>query len=278
MNYLFCDTRRHVIDANYMTYTVPCLHPDRIMDIHDLIYMIEGEWEIIQDGIKYILRQGDVLFLFAGHHHYGVQKCTPGTRTMFVHFNAHPNDLFGENKLGFLPIRTVSNYRKNDAVRRSFERLITTYWSTRNEKDFRLSALIDLMLSEVSADASAYKSQTSQLVLEIQKIIHTRSFQKNIAEVLSEQMNMSIRSLRYYFKKEMGISLSQYQLKTKLEMSFQQLQIDNQQTILGIALNFGFYDEFHFSHQFKKHFGIPPSQVTKLFNTKSIASTNDGEL
>jgi AraC-like DNA-binding protein len=133
------------------------------------------------------------------------------------------------------------------------------------------------MLAEVSADASAYEAQTSPLVLEIQKIIHTKPFQKNIAEVLSEQLNMSTRSLRYFFKKEMGMSLYQYQLKTKLEMAFQQLQIDNQQTMLGIALNFGFYDEFHFSRQFKKHFGIPPSQVTKLFNTESIASTNDCE-
>jgi len=39
--------------ANYITCINPMLHPNRIMEYHDFLYIIEGEWEIIENDIVY---------------------------------------------------------------------------------------------------------------------------------------------------------------------------------------------------------------------------------
>ncbi len=275
MNHLYRDTRRQVIDANFMTYPTPYLHPNRVMDMHDIFYMIEGEWEVIQDGQKYLLTPGDVLFLSAKHHHYGITPCKSGTRTMFIHFNTHQEDIWGQEKATktHLPIQIHSNCYNNKRVPQSFERIISTYWSTLNEKEYRLSALVDLLLAEVSSISMKSESKTSEMVREIQKIICMKPSQKIPPEMLADQLNVSVRSIRYFFKKETGMSLHQYQLQTKLDMAFQQLQIDNQQTLYSIASNYGFYDEFHFSRLFKKRFGISPSQVVGRYEILENAIT-----
>ena len=78
--------------ANFVSYPEPSLHPDRVMNEHDLVFLIEGEWEVCQGGQRYLMEPGDVLFLEAGQHHYGETPCTPGTRTMYLHISASPQD------------------------------------------------------------------------------------------------------------------------------------------------------------------------------------------
>jgi AraC-like DNA-binding protein len=243
--------------------------------------MIEGEWEVIQDGEKYLLTPGYVLFLPAGHHHYGHIPCKSGTRTMFIHFSMHPDDILGQaaSSKYHIPVQTHANCGNNRRVCQGFERIISTYWSTLNEKEYRISALVDLLLAEVSSASMKKESRTSDMVRDVQKMICMKPNLNITPEMLAEQTKVSVRSIRYYFKKETGISLHQYQLQTKLDMAFQQLQIDNQQTLYSIASGYGFYDEFHFSRLFKKRFGISPSQVVgryqSLKNTAALTNSAD---
>ena len=60
-------------------------HPDRVMEEHDLIYLVDGEWEVFEEGTPYLLRAGDVLILTAGRHHYGERPCRDRTRTIYIH-------------------------------------------------------------------------------------------------------------------------------------------------------------------------------------------------
>ena len=41
---------RRLDAANLVSYPEPSLHPDRVMSEHDLVFLIEGEWEICQSG------------------------------------------------------------------------------------------------------------------------------------------------------------------------------------------------------------------------------------
>ena len=38
---------RRITSAGYTSYSMPILHPDRVMPEHDLIYLLEGGWEIL---------------------------------------------------------------------------------------------------------------------------------------------------------------------------------------------------------------------------------------
>ena len=74
---------RRVSAASYIAYKAPSQHPDRIMQEHDLVYFLEGEWEVYQDNIPYLLRRGDVLLLHGGRHHYSKRPCLAGTNTIY---------------------------------------------------------------------------------------------------------------------------------------------------------------------------------------------------
>ena len=50
-------------------YPQPELHPDRVMDEHDLMYVYSGEWTLVQDETVYQVQAGDLIFLRAGSHH-----------------------------------------------------------------------------------------------------------------------------------------------------------------------------------------------------------------
>jgi len=70
------------------------LHPDRVTNYHDIVYMESGSWEVWEETTTFTLKPGDVLFLFQGRHHFGKQLCTRGARWMYLHFPRRPQDRF----------------------------------------------------------------------------------------------------------------------------------------------------------------------------------------
>ena len=77
--------KRTITSANYITSVNGMVHPDRIMAEHDFLYLLDGSWEIIEDGQKYEMQTDDLLILSAGRHHYGEKLCNPGNRHMYFH-------------------------------------------------------------------------------------------------------------------------------------------------------------------------------------------------
>ena len=69
--------QRQISAANYIYYADGCPHPDRIMQEHDFVYMINGEWEILQNEVPFTAMNDDVFILHADQHHSGNKNCTP---------------------------------------------------------------------------------------------------------------------------------------------------------------------------------------------------------
>ena len=40
---------RRITGANYITSVNGMVHPHRIMDVHDFLYILDGEWEIFEE-------------------------------------------------------------------------------------------------------------------------------------------------------------------------------------------------------------------------------------
>ena len=74
-----------VTRGNYVTSVNGMIHPNRIMKEHDFLYMLDGNWEIFEDGVPYLMTTDDLLILPAGRHHYGKKMCNPGNRHMYIH-------------------------------------------------------------------------------------------------------------------------------------------------------------------------------------------------
>ena len=89
---------RRITGANYITSVNGMVHPNRIMDVHDFLYILDGEWEIFEEDKAYHLSKDDLLILSAGRHHYGRIPCNAGNRHMYLH--VLPTALESDSKHG----------------------------------------------------------------------------------------------------------------------------------------------------------------------------------
>ena len=263
------ETRREISAAYYNFYAEPALHPDRVMHEHDFVYICEGSWEVFQDGLPFQLEEGDVLLLTAGHHHYGELPCKEGTRTMYIHVspaddrNADTDD--GEPE-GYVLLPEKVSCGQFPRVKRLFETIVYEYSLAEPPLyQARLSALFGLLLVELSAALQrAEPLAQDPLVKEVLDFIHANPQRFFTGEELAKRFFVCSKTLISRFRSEKGVTPYQYQLQNKLYGAESYLKEHPTATLREAAKNFGFYDEFHFSRQFKKMFGVPPGEYRKV--------------
>lgn len=255
---------RKITHANFNYYEQPTLHPDRIMSEHDLVYITEGAWEISQNEESFLLEKDDFIVLHAGEHHYGIKKCLPKTRTMYVHATKVNGDsylLSSETAEHKLTLPTVIHCQDNIIPYNIMKDIITTYWLDLPQKNLKLNSLFDLLLVELSSIYNNSYLTTDVLVDRALELILTSGEKVYSLEDLSSILHVSSRLLTKRFKIATGKTIHQYQIDIKLEMAYQSIILGENRTFKEIASNHGFYDEFHFSKLFKKKYGFPPSKL-----------------
>ena len=255
---------RRMSAGNHNLYKTGVVHMERVMQEHDFIYLLEGEWEIEQNGILYTMRPDDILILHAGEHHGGRLPCRDGTHTMFLHMEAMPDDRLsacaeGEADKSRLWLPALVSCRRNPRVRERFQEILSVYWESdlSVHKAQKIALLFDLLLWEIAdctkpavcrhsaADAAAGLIQSNP--------------QRFFTEAeLAARTYISEKSLREAFRRTFGQTPYRYQLDVKLRMAGAYLENFPYMTLAEIASNLGFCDEFHLSRQFKAKYGISP--------------------
>lgn len=271
MSYIVCDCReaRNISAAYLHNYTHGFPHPDRIMEEHDLIYMCAGEWEIYLEEAPIVLKQDMVLFLPAGIHHSGVKKCLDGTRTMFIHVSAKGDRFQREGGLGRpdtrrIPIRPVTDCIHAQDVKILFENIIAEYSSDRLYKECRMSALFQLLITELHRVQQTEKgTPEDSLVKEALRIIRENPDRFHTSQELAGLLHVSPRTLTGHFGRALGTTPHQYELNMKLDSAAAFLREYPDVKLYEVAKNFGFYDEFHLSRAFSQKFSVSPARYRK---------------
>ena len=76
---------------------------------------------------------------------------------------------------------------------------------------------------------------------------------------IAEALGVGLRTAETAFKALFGMTMHRYQLSQKIERAKFCLTYYSEMKIVDLALSLGFYDEFHFSRQFKKAVGESPT-------------------
>lgn len=259
MVYLATDGVRTITSCNHNYSREGTLHPDRIIQVYDLLYMQQGIWEIREENACYRLEPQQALLLEPGKHHFSRTKCSPEMRNVYIHFTVCAGD--GECSPQNLCLNKLTNCREMPDVYRCFERIIETYWSdSLPNKNFRLRALLDILLLQLSDISRQQQREYDVLVSQIIRHFQSSPDRFFSPEELAEQYGVSLRTISGRFKRETGQSIHQYQLQMKLKMAYDILPHNPGRGLRDIAISFGFYDEFQFSKLFKRQFGISPSE------------------
>lgn len=269
MGFYNIKAERTITGSGQNIYLTGAKHPDRIMNEHDFVYILDGSWEIYQNGIPFMLFPGDLIILHAGQHHYGILPCEPNTRTMFLHASNDISDVFEDTSSSAVgsfcqELGTVIHCQKNDTVKRLFKNIILTFESGNNIKDLKLSCLFQLLLMELAEckELSCHNHLLEKAFMLIQN--HPNKIYKT--DELASQLYVSSRTFRNKFYAIYHKTFTQYQMENKLEKVCMYLKEYPEMTLKEIAINLGFCDEFHLSKSFKSHYHISPSQYRKECN------------
>jgi len=266
------DLRRITLCGAHV-YPSPELHPDRIMQEHDLMYAVEGEWRIFQDNQLYHLRPGDMLFLRAGSHHYTPYLCAAGSRCYFIHFTRLAEDhydveipasglsAYSNGKNICLP--TLLHCGDDTPIPSILKRIIDVYWSRRDDQQRTLTMQLNILLNELSYIARNTPPSIPAKEEWINVLLNTfRNDQSRIytLEEAADIVGMQVRTLSTRFRKLMGTSIHQYQVDMKLEMAYHALS-SGIYTVKQVSEIYGFCDPYYFSRVFKEKYKVSPKEV-----------------
>ncbi|GHV69484.1 hypothetical protein AGMMS49928_11960 [Spirochaetia bacterium] len=252
---------REVIEGTPNIYIKPEKHPSRILDFHDIFYMVEGKWSVLLKDERIELRQGDVVLLPAGLHHFGDDYCRANTRTIFIHFKTKkgdgPWDIKKENRS--LPVLSHT-HPDSGRVFSLFQEMAKTSRSHLPHRDFRCSALLNQIIIELSDHYTRSGNKHDKVILELLNLFMDHPEKFFSIEELAAGAGLSRKSLTLRFRAETGLSVHQYQMNSKLDQIATSIRTNSWSSLKNLAYNFGFYDEYHLSSAFKKKFGISPGK------------------
>ena len=252
--------RHYVQTCNYCHFQQPFIHYDRIMQVHDLIYLVQGSWEIYQEDTPYLMLPGDILCLEAGKHHYGRIPCQPNTKTIFIHL--YPAEGDGNAAQSQIELPTLIHSNAHD-MQSQFEKIVNIWWNGSDDRDRRCSARVDLLFCDLMQNANQASIAEIWPVNAVHRLFIQHPEKNYTLSELADELHISERSLRYQFFQIAGQSVHQYQLSLKLRMAKHLMLTEPWNSLSNIAHTFGFFDEYHFSKQFKQQYGISPGKFKR---------------
>lgn len=229
------------------------IHPERIIDSHELILVTRGEVYIRESGEDYVLSVGDCLLLEAGKRHVGSRRSMGATSFMWFHFRT-------ELSLPFKCERQCDLYE----VKYLFKKL--------------------LHMSRTPSYGTGELDATSLLLFYELYHIRSNEVENSLASKLSEYVRINVcngitvrdAATRFgyscdhigkLFKKSYGIGLKEYITSCKLTAA-KDLLLNTEDTVKQIASKLGFNDSNAFIKFFLYHEKLSPTDFrNRYFNT-----------
>jgi AraC-like DNA-binding protein len=181
---------------------------------------------------------------------------------MYIHFSTEEGDTYGaaETKKDCVLLPSFLSCRGNEKIKLRMQELISVFFRA-GSFDHKLHLLLDLLLSDLAEQAAPASHAKDELIEKL--ILHMQSVPHKFftAKEFGELFNIGERTLWNRFKNACHQTIYQYQMDLKLKMIHSYICENVEATAFEIAQNYGFYDEFHLSKHFKKHFGYTVSHL-----------------
>lgn len=241
-------------------------HPDRIIDSHELIFVIEGVLCIQEEGRRFRIQPGESLLLYPQKKHGGTEDYSETLKYYWIHF-----DLM-ENKL-FVPIDSVHSIEipqhtsvKDQTRLIELFRCFINAQERKNLEKPEADLLISLMMVEVwkSKSKMTHNDFQKELLADRVKQYIKTHFHENIStSSVSEGLCYNPDYLGRVFKEVYHETITEciYDHRTCYA---KKLLLNSVYNIDEIGMRSGFIDPCYFRRIFKKREGIPPNSFRKV--------------
>lgn len=219
-------------------------HP---MTVLDLTLCIEGEMHYLYNGEPIDLHAGDGILILPGSYRDRYETQTPAK---YASFNLYFNCDEEFEMEGYLPNVVNSNILYLlDLFKKEFSNLSS-------KRDEKCLALFSFIYNDIYETVSNKDNP------------HVKALKQYIFDNLSEDLSLSVLANHIHlapqyictlFKKETGMTITQFILKSRIDHAKMLISATNA-SILEIAEFCGFSDYCYFSHTFKKITGVSARQ------------------
>ena len=254
---------RTLAAANAHFYKEPTkeCYIDRVLEYHDIIFLVDGGWSMTELNQEYPLVKNDVLLLTSGRHHYNRLPCMPGTKTFCLHVATVPGDTQENPDSVCLP--SLIHIREPQQIQQLFSSLVATYWSVEPFKEQKIQSLLMLLLLALYAECRESEKGDENLAERAIRIMNDTPHIRYTTKQMADLLFVSSKTLNNAMHKMVGMPFYAYEKQQKLKMVATQLELEPDIKLSQIAAAFGFYDEFHMSKAFKQLFGVSPNDYRR---------------
>ncbi|MBQ7924844.1 MAG: helix-turn-helix transcriptional regulator [Lachnospiraceae bacterium] len=248
--------------AAFLKTTHPVTHPDRTLPFHDMIYLVNGTMQVIEDDHEYLLTPGNILFLKSGLHHWGTDHSPPGTSWYYVHFQlpaGNPPDTSDS-----IPLPKHLDMTKDmDLEKRLQELTQLSLEPAPLQRALCNTRLYELLLTCSLKELAS--QPVSPTVHRIQQVIdYLEEHQQETLDTvrLSQLMGLSYKHLGTVFKEHTGHTIVEYHTQLRIQTAARLLR-ETDMSVAQIGEYLGFHDAFYFSNVFKKALRCSPRDYRK---------------
>lgn len=261
-------TRHRVWEVSQSYFPEGLLHPDRVLEFHDWIYILSGQWTIYQEEEAFDLYPDDLLILQSGCHHYGLESSTKHLRDIYVHLSAEKDDSACTVLPDHLPndivvLDSLYHCQNNPCIKEFLTEMAQEFISPK--RPYILSHLTDCIILELQKMSEKSTQYSRWFSRDIHTLIQKHPSKNYSLDELCEILLTSKRTLSRSIKEETGLSAHQFMLHTKIQLARIKISMQPHLPLRYLAEELGFYDEFHLSKVFKSVVGVSPQSYREQY-------------
>lgn len=224
------------------------IHPDRMIDSYEILFVTKGEVSIIENEIKYCLKKDEILILQPHLRHYGYHPST-NTEFFWLHWYGGP-EISPQMKH-----RKIANpYDISMYLRQLLEARVMQKPSEALDYLTRL-VLIELFSNSQQPNVNHIAEKVSAW---IQTNCHLPITESQIAAQFGYNVDYLNRMFKANFSKTLKQAINDQRMKY-----IKSLMLCEDLTLKEIAEKSGFSEYKYFLKFFKYHEGITPTQFYK---------------
>lgn len=222
------------------------------IDYYDFTFVLDGHMIYRANNTKYVVSKNDAIFLPPGTFRSREANSIP-IRYVSFNFQVIPGIS--------LPFREYMPDCITPAIRKIISTFPQAHLSPHFHSREKCAMLLNHILYELmdAEEVRPHNEHIRKIISYIEEHIH----QKITLSDVSSYVNLSKEYTSALFKKEMGMTLTDYINKEKLSIAKELIQ-GGQMMLTDVAAYVGFEDYNYFSHLFKEHFSTSPKRMEQL--------------
>ncbi len=230
------------------------MHPERIVNYNEVIYVVKGVVKIFEDDRKYELHKGDCITLEKGKRHGGFEGAEKDVSFYWVEFDSDAD---------FIPdIKTVS-FSSNDTFITLVRQLVHVASSLQYPRE-ACDCYVRLLLNEMKISAERGRNTAYPVCGIIADWIQNNCDRKIDVDEIADVFGYNKDYISRAFKKNFGVNLKSY-IDSERVKYIKGLLISTSYPLKQIAQMTGFSNYKSFLKFFSYHGEKSPNEYRKQF-------------